>query len=149
MNEELIIPLIVYIGIFTIGMFITILSIGLHVISLLKERNDIMMDQYDYENNRIGNLSNDSKQFHEFIKFIITETAVVKFKRYLMNNDINKSNRTAVQQIIKEIATEVFEALQNNDTIYDEQNLLNKDYYIEYITDLTIITVDKMLDDIV
>ena len=149
MNEKLIIPLLVYIGIFTIGMFITILSIGLHVISLLKERNDIMMDQYDYENNRIGKLSNDSKQFHEFIKFIITETAVVKFKRYLMNNDISKSNRTAVQQIIKEIATEVFEALQNNDTIYDEQNLLNRNYYIEYITDLTIITVDKMLDDIV
>lgn len=149
MDVDVIVSLMVYIGILTVGMLITILSIGLHIISLMKERNNIIMDQNNFENNRVGNLANDSKQFHEFIKFVITETAVVKFKRYLMNNDISKTNRNAVQQLIKEIATDVFKALQNNDKIYDEQNLLNKEYYMEYITDLSIITVEKMLDDII
>lgn len=129
------------------AIYVTLLAIGLRIVSLLKQRNDIMYDQYQYNNKRPGISSDDSKKFHEFIKFIITETAVIKFKKYLMNNDISKTNRSNIQHLISDIATEVYDALQNTDEIFDDHNLLDETYYQRYITDLSIITVEKLLDD--
>lgn len=88
-----------------------------------------------------------TKELHEFLKFLVTETAIIHFQKYKMGNDITKANRPAIQHLISDIASATFESLTKDNNLFDDYNLLTKDYYMRYITNIAMITVDKLIND--
>jgi hypothetical protein len=145
MNKNDIIQ-IVYLLIGNIGVYSLIIIFGLKIVNIFKNKYELDVKKYTDERNLVTMSPARTKEFHEFLKFLITETAVIEFQKYQMNTDITKVNRSGVQRLISDIATKIFESLTKDTNLFDDNNLLTKSYYMQYITNITIVTVNKLVD---
>jgi hypothetical protein len=137
---------IIYNIISNLGIYLVLIIFGLKILSLLKSRIRVLQSQHVDDVCNISTLSIRTKEFHQFLKFLIIETTVIEFQKFKMNNDMTKLSRTVIQQLIGQISTEVFESFKDTDPLKDRYNLLTEKYYMKYISDIAIVTIDKLMD---
>jgi hypothetical protein len=146
-NYDVIRIICLTIGIICIN--ISIIIFGLKIVSIFKDKHNLDAEKFINEKKNTSMSPSRTKEFHEFLKFITTETAVIKFNKYRMNNDITKINRSTTQRIITDIASETYKSLADKIELLDNDSLLTREYYMTYITNIAIITVDKLINDII
>lgn len=129
-------------------MFVVLFWFVMSLTVLMRLRN-----QYDKDNRSLRELQegnkdkvlDNSKQLLEFIRMMVGQVAVLKFRTFIDTRDIEKSTKSNIEGLVKEVATTVNASL-NMSNISIENTIYSKEFFEQYIVETSVIIVKDLLD---
>lgn len=129
-------------------MFVVLFWFVMSLTVLMRLRN-----QYDKDNRSLRELQegnkdkvlDNSKQLLEFIRMMVGQVAVLKFRTFIDTRDIEKSTKSNIEHLVQDIATTVNSSL-NMSNISIENTIYSKEFFEQYIIETSIVIVKDLLD---
>lgn len=129
-------------------MFVVLFWFGMSLTVLMRLRNQYDKDSRSLKELQEGNkdkVLDNSKQLLEFIRMMVGQVAVLKFRTFMDTRDIEKSTKSNIEGLVKEVATTVNASL-NMSNISIENTIYSKEFFEQYIVETSVIIVKDLLD---
>lgn len=129
-------------------MFIVLFWFGMSLTVLMRLRSQYDKDSRSLKELQEGNkdkVLDNSKQLLEFIRMMVGQVAVLKFRTFMDTRDIEKSTKSNIESLVKEVATTVNASL-NMSNISIENTIYSKEFFEQYIVETSVIIVKDLLD---
>lgn len=98
----------------------------------LKESNNVKVIEY-------------SKQVLEFIRMMVSQVAIIKFRTFIDNNDITKVTKSHIEKLASQVATSVKYSI-NIGNISLSDTIYTQEYFDEYIVETSILMVKQLFE---
>lgn len=129
-------------------MIIVVIWFIISLTVLSKLNNKYLKDAEDLKELKEANgerIIDYSKQMLEFIKMMVGQVSVIKFRTYIDNNKLDKTAKPNIEKIVEDVANTVNDAINVNnislkDTIY------TKEFFEQYIVETSILMIKQMLE---
>lgn len=82
----------------------------------------------------------------DFIKMMISQTALVKFRTFIDGNDISKVTRIQIEGIVSDVATTVKSTINMNN-IAIENTIYTKEFFDNYIIETSVYIVKQLFEN--
>lgn len=92
-----------------------------------------------------GKILDYSKQVLEFIRMLVGQVAVIKFRTFVDNNDLRKVTKGATEKLVADVATTVNKSI-NTGNMSLENTIYSREFFDQYIVDTSVIMIKEMLD---
>lgn len=89
---------------------------------------------------------NHSKEILEFIRYLAMQVSILRHREFMDKIQLEKVNRSQIQELIKEVAIEVNEAI-NRENFSLSETILTEDFYANYLISTISNTVKKLIED--
>lgn len=106
------------------------------------KRNQMYL-QLQEENTK--NIADYSEKLLEFIKMLTSQIAILKFRTFVDNHEIDKITKANIQNLVADVAETVNVSI-NADHIDFDDVLFTKEFYENYIIDTSLITIKGLLN---
>lgn len=129
-------------------MFVVLFWFVISLIVLVRLRSQYDKDSRSLRELQEGNkdkVLENSKQLLEFIRMMVGQVAVIKFRTFIDSRDVEKSTKTNIGNLVKEIATTVNSSL-NMSNISIENTIYSKEFFEQYIVESSVIIVKDLLE---
>lgn len=129
-------------------MFVVLFWFVMSLVVLMRLRNQYDKDSRSLRELQEGNkdkVLENSKQLLEFIRMMVGQVAVIKFRTFIDSRDVEKSTKTNIGNLVKEIATTVNSSL-NMSNISIENTIYSKEFFEQYIVESSVIIVKDLLE---
>lgn len=138
MNDAIKITMIIFIWILSLATITlgTILSIRLiKHLRIKREVHDERHQTVDY-----------SREIIEFIRYLSMQISVLRYREFADGIQLEKVNRNQIQELVKNIAVEVNNAI-NRDTFSLSETILTESFYVDYMISTISNSVKKLMED--
>lgn len=93
----------------------------------------------------IESLTSYSQKLLDFVKMLTTQVAILKFKTFVDNHEIEKVTKVNVRELAGLVANTVKDSI-NIDNIDFSDILFTKEFYEDYIIEVSITTIKSLLE---
>lgn len=118
------------------------------VIKLLKLNKRYTIENAELKDLRESNkvkVVDYSKQVLDFIRMIVSQVAIIKFRTFIDNNDIQKISKVHIEKLASEVAINVKHSININN-ISLENTIYTKEFFDEYIIETSILMIKQMFE---
>lgn len=128
-------------------MFIVLLWFIITIGVLVKLNNRFKHDSTALQELKEGNkerVVEYSKQVLEFIRMMVGQVAVIKFRTFIDNRKIEKISKANVEELVADVARTVNRSI-NMSNIQIENTVYSREFFEEYIVESSVMIIKELL----
>lgn len=129
-------------------MFVVLFWFVMSLVVLMRLRNQYDKDSRSLRELQEGNkdkVLDNSKQLLEFIRMMVGQVAVLKFRTFIDTRDVERSTKANIESLVQDVATTVNASL-NMSNISIENTIYSKEFFEQYIVETSVIIIKDLLD---
>lgn len=129
-------------------MFVVLFWFVTSMVVLMRLRNQYDKDSRSLRELQEGNkdkVLDNSKQLLEFIRMMVGQVAVLKFRTFIDTRDVERSTKANIESLVQDVATTVNASL-NMSNISIENTIYSKEFFEQYIVETSVIIIKDLLD---
>lgn len=129
-------------------MFVVLFWFVTSTVVLMRLRNQYDKDSRSLRELQEGNkdkVLDNSKQLLEFIRMMVGQVAVLKFRTFIDTRDVERSTKANIESLVQDVATTVNASL-NMSNISIENTIYSKEFFEQYIVETSVIIIKDLLD---
>lgn len=129
-------------------MLIVVIWFIISLVVLYKLRNKFNKDSKLLEDMKESNknkMVEYSKQVLEFIRMMVGQIAVLKFRTFVDTNDLSKVSRSAIEKLVADVAESVNRSM-NMVNLSLENTVYSKEFFEQYIVETSVLMIKDLLD---
>lgn len=129
-------------------MLIVVIWFIISLVVLYKLRNKFNKDSKILEDMKESNkhkMVEYSTQVLEFIRMMVGQVAVLKFRTFVDSNDLSKVSKSSVEKLVADVAASVNNSM-NMVNLSLENTVYSKEFFEQYIIETSVLMVKDLLD---
>lgn len=129
-------------------MLIVVIWFIISLVVLYKLRNKFNKDSKLLEDMKESNknkMVEYSKQVLEFIRMMVGQIAVLKFRTFVDTNDLSKVSKSAIEKLVADVAESVNRSM-NMVNLSLENTVYSKEFFEQYIVETSVLMIKDLLD---
>lgn len=129
-------------------MLIVVIWFIISLVVLYKLRNKFNKDSKLLEDMKESNknkMVEYSKQVLEFIRMMVGQIAVLKFRTFVDTNDLSKVSKSTIEKLVADVAESVNMSM-NMVNLSLENTVYSKEFFEQYIVETSVLMIKDLLD---
>lgn len=135
-------------GVWIIIVGIVLIWFGISLMVLIRLKKKYVKDTtllHDLKEANQEKVVEYSKQLLDFIRMMVSQIAVIRFRTFVDNNDMSKITKSSIEKLVHDVASTVKQSI-NISNVSIENTVYSEEFFDRYIVETSVIMVKDLLD---